>query len=321
MASTINASTAGVGGVITTADNTGILNIQSGGTTVAAVTSTGVAVTGALSASGLITKTNPAATNTQFFAVSGGTTAYTYGQITNTGANLNWGIDSSTGGGLLTGSSAYSSSIYTGTATSLHFGTNNILRMTLNASGNLILASRTGSATGQLQVGRTANTGATNAYLVVAAAAAEPYPVGVRGESASQGMIAFYDSADTVVGSITKTVSTVAYNTSSDYRLKENIAPMTGSLDTVAKLKPVTYNWKADGSDGRGFIAHELAEVIPDCVTGEKDAVDAEGNPVYQGIDTSFLVATLTSAIQELKAIVDTQADQIKALQGITLCH
>jgi hypothetical protein len=67
----------------------------------------------------------------------------------------------------------------------------------------------------------------------------------------------------------------------------------------------VTYTWKADGSAGQGFIAHELQAVVPDCVTGEKDAVDAEGNPQYQGVDTSFLVATLVKAIQELTARVE----------------
>ena len=80
---------------------------------------------------------------------------------------------------------------------------------------------------------------------------------------------------------------------------------MTGALAKVAALKPCTYKWKVDGSDGEGFIAHELAEVCPQAVTGEKDAVDSEGNPQYQGIDTSFLVATLTAAIQELKAEFD----------------
>ena len=108
------------------------------------------------------------------------------------------------------------------------------------------------------------------------------------------------------IGSITQNGTTaVAYNTSSDYRLKNTIAPMTGALAKVAQLKPVTYKWNADGSDGQGFIAHELAEVCPDAVTGEKDAVDAQGNPQYQGIDVSFLVATLTAAIQELKAEFD----------------
>jgi hypothetical protein len=109
----------------------------------------------------------------------------------------------------------------------------------------------------------------------------------------------------TTTGTITTNGTTTAYNTSSDYRLKEDIAPMTGALAKVAALKPCTYKWKVDGSDGEGFIAHELQAVVPDAVTGEKDAVDAEGKPVYQGIDTSFLVATLTAAIQELKAEFD----------------
>jgi hypothetical protein len=106
-------------------------------------------------------------------------------------------------------------------------------------------------------------------------------------------------------GSITTAALTTTYGTTSDYRLKENVVPMVGALNTIAQLKPVTYKWKVDGSDGQGFIAHELQSVVPDCVTGEKDAVDAEGNPKYQGIDTSFLVATLTAAIQELKAEFD----------------
>jgi len=106
------------------------------------------------------------------------------------------------------------------------------------------------------------------------------------------------------VGSITTNGTATAYATSSDYRLKENVQPMVGALDKISQLKPCTYTWKADGSNGEGFIAHELQSVVPDAVIGEKDAIDAEGNPVYQGIDTSFLVATLTAAIQELSAKV-----------------
>jgi hypothetical protein len=125
------------------------------------------------------------------------------------------------------------------------------------------------------------------------------------GRSTSTGaMVTFrYGGAD--VGTISTNGSSTAYNTSSDYRLKNNISPMTGALAKVALLKPVTYKWNADGSNGEGFIAHELAEIVPDCVSGAKDAVDADGKPVYQGIDTSFLVATLTAAIQELKAEFD----------------
>ena len=64
------------------------------------------------------------------------------------------------------------------------------------------------------------------------------------------------------------------------------------------------------------FIAHELQAVVPECVTGQKDAVDADGNPVYQGIDTSFLVATLTAAIQEQQALITTLTERITALEA-----
>ena len=136
------------------------------------------------------------------------------------------------------------------------------------------------------------------------------------GRLSTTGNCAVWRYAGTVVGSISVTGSATAYNTSSDYRLKENIAPMTGALSRVAALKPCTYVWKATGESDEGFIAHELAEVVPQCVTGEKDAVDADGNPQYQGIDTSFLVATLTAAIQELKGIVDAQGAEIAALKA-----
>jgi hypothetical protein len=130
----------------------------------------------------------------------------------------------------------------------------------------------------------------------------------------SDGQIATFSRQGTTVGNINVTTTATAYNTSSDYRLKNTIAPMTGALAKVAQLKPVTYKWKADGSDGEGFIAHELAEVCPHAVSGAKDAIDEDGNPQYQGIDVSFLVATLTAALQEQQAlIVDLQARLAKA--------
>jgi len=123
--------------------------------------------------------------------------------------------------------------------------------------------------------------------------------------TATTGYMQQFQTQGTERGYIYSSSSGTTYNTVSDYRLKNTIAPMTGALAKVALLKPCTYKWNVDGSDGEGFIAHELAEVVPQCVTGEKDAVDEEGNPKYQGIDTSFLVATLTAAIQELKAEFD----------------
>jgi len=234
-------------------------------------------------------------------------------------------IKGSAGGGLRIGSTTNPSYIYTdaagmtvGTANAqpLTLFTSGLERARIDSSGNLVMASRTGSVTGQIQAGRTSSTSSVNGYIVVSASSTDPFSIGVKGESATQGFIGFFDSTNTEVGRIGKSGSNTTYVTSSDYRLKDTIAPMTGALEKVAALKPVTYKWKIDGSDGQGFIAHELAEVEPGCVTGEKDAVDAEGKPQYQGIDTSFLVATLTAAIQEQQAMILTLTDRITALEA-----
>jgi hypothetical protein len=157
---------------------------------------------------------------------------------------------------------------------------------------------------GQFVVGDTATIGLHKAFIKQAAAEA-CLALQVTGSDFAT-MVTFYNSSGTVKGSISSpSSSAVAYNTSSDYRLKENITPMAGALAKVQQLKPCTYTWKDSGQAWEGFIAHEVAEVIPNAVTGEKDAVDAEGNPQYQGIDTSFLVATLTAAIQEQQAIIN----------------
>jgi hypothetical protein len=122
----------------------------------------------------------------------------------------------------------------------------------------------------------------------------------------SGNWISFCDGGSTNYGIIAASGAGVSYGSNSDYRLKENVKPMTGALDKVLALNPVTYKWKADGSDGQGFIAHELQAIIPDAVVGEKDGINPETDtPSYQTVDTSFLVATLTAAIQELKAEFD----------------
>jgi hypothetical protein len=192
----------------------------------------------------------------------------------------------------------------------------------LNIGNDLTTPQVSIDAGGNLLVGTTSTLG-NGGGITVASSGANVQTLTTNSTSSSVYYIGRFYSGGTEKGSIYYNGTTVAYNVSSDYRLKENIAPMTGALATVAKLKPCTYTWKVNGSNGQGFIAHELAEVVPDCVTGEKDAVetvndvDAEGKvigtkevPKYQGIDTSFLVATLVAAIQELKAEVD-------ALKGV----
>ncbi len=169
-------------------------------------------------------------------------------------------------------------------------------------------------SSGNLLVGTTSNVSPTAKMVINSGSAAKPIAC-VQTTTAFAGQVEFYNPNGSV-GLISTSGTSTAYSTSSDYRLKENIQPMTGALEKVAQLKPCTYKWKADGSDGQGFIAHELQAVVPDAVTGEKDAVDAEGKPVYQGVDTSFLVATLTAAIQEQQAIINSLQDRITALEN-----
>jgi hypothetical protein len=123
---------------------------------------------------------------------------------------------------------------------------------------------------------------------------------------------AFYNNGTTYsyCGGITVSGTTTAYATSSDYRLKENITPMTGALAKVSQLKPVTYKWKADGSDGQGFIAHELQEVYPDAVSGKKDGEQ------MQGVDYGKLTPILTAALQEAIAKIETLEARIAVLEA-----
>ena len=109
--------------------------------------------------------------------------------------------------------------------------------------------------------------------------------------------------------------SDTSWAAASDVRLKKDILDSTAGLAFVNELRPVTFKWNVDGSDGEGFIAHEAQAVIPVCVNGEKDAVDDEGEPKYQGMDTSFLVATLTAAIQEQQTTIEALEARITALE------
>ena len=121
----------------------------------------------------------------------------------------------------------------------------------------------------------------------------------------------------TSVGSISTTGAATAYNTSSDYRLKENIVPLTGAIGRVNQLQVHRFNFLADPNKTvDGFIAHEAQAVVPECVTGTKDEVDADGNPVYQGIDQSKLVPLLTAALQEAIAEIAALKDRVAALEA-----
>jgi hypothetical protein len=181
-------------------------------------------------------------------------------------------------------------------------------RMRIDSSGNLLVGTTTSAA----KVTVTANSGdilnlntnSTNTgYLY-------------NSSSATTSDAAYFIKNNANVGRIVCSSSSTTYSTSSDYRLKENISPMTGALAKVQALKPCTYTWKSTGEASQGFIAHELQEVVPDCVIGEKDAVDKDGKPLYQGIDTSFLVATLTAALQEAHGLIKDLQARVEALES-----
>lgn len=279
--STISASTTSTTAYKVTADTTGTLVLQTGATPTTAVTIDSSQNVG-VGASTMVEKLNVSA--------SGITSGI---NLTNTGTSgRSYSIFSTSTGASTVGSLGF----YDATAAAY--------RMVIDSSGRLLVG--TTSAT----IG-----GVTCAVALDATTVNSGFGLGING-NASNTQVARFAYAGTAVGSISITGSTTAYNTSSDYRLKENVQPMTGALEKVAALKPVTYTWKVDGSNGEGFIAHELAEVCPNAVTGEKDAVDADGNPQYQGIDVSFLVGTLTAAIQELKAELDAAKADIATLKG-----
>jgi hypothetical protein len=324
MTATINASTSA--GVVTTADTSGILQLQTNGTaalTVDASQNVGIGT----SSPGA--KFDVRGGNTLVSAQYGVANIYSTDTFAiNKGGSLSFGGKYATDGSFQTFAAIAGRKEDAGDggwAGYLQFvtGTTPTERARIDSSGNLLVNTTT-SFPGD------GNT--TTGFMIQASPGGKIFASVSAGNEAgsfnknNDGTLIKMNRSGTQVGSISVTASATAYNTSSDYRLKNTIAPMTGALAKVALLKPVTYKWNVDNSDGQGFIAHELAEVVSGCVSGGKDAVetytDEDGNeatrPVYQGIDTSFLVATLTAALQELKAIVDAQGAEIAALKGAT---
>lgn len=127
----------------------------------------------------------------------------------------------------------------------------------------------------------------------------------------------FLNAAGTVIGSISTTSAATAYNTTSDYRLKENVIPISNALSKVSALNPTHFNFKNDeNNEMDGFIAHEVQAVAPYAVTGVKDAQDKDGLPIYQQVDYAKLTPLLTAAIQELSVEVRTLRAEIEVLKS-----
>lgn len=129
------------------------------------------------------------------------------------------------------------------------------------------------------------------------------------------GAIGFINGTSTV-GSININTSSTSYNTTSDYRLKENLTEITDGIDRIKQLKPKRFNFIGDTTVVDGFIAHEAKQVVPEAVTGEKDEVLPNGDPVYQGIDQAKIVPLLTAALQEAITKIEVLENRLQILEN-----
>jgi hypothetical protein len=176
----------------------------------------------------------------------------------------------------------------------LAFGSDGAERMRITSGGDLIVGATSipgaGSSTTGVSLG-------ASGYITAQRAAAT---VGYFGRSNDGELFAFYNNT-TQVGNISVAASSTSYNTSSDYRLKQDFKDYNG-LDLVNKIKTYDYEWKADKTRSYGVIAHELQSIINYAVTGVKDGKE------MQQVDYSKIVPVLIKAIQEQQ----TQIEQLK---------
>lgn len=308
MPSTISAGTTAGTAISVTGDTTGNLAFQTNGTTTAMTINTSQQV-------GIGTTSPTAPLDIQ--ADSGSGAINIRGRVSGDIGSINFYNNTNTTQQFFVQSRSTYSILNTVINGYMAFATNNSEKMRIDSAGRLLFGSTDTNPAVNNNPGVAINANAdNNFYAGVIQASATGNTALFLNRGADDGNTASFRRSGTTVGTISVTTSSTSYNTSSDYRLKENIAPMIGALEKVAQLKPCTYTWKATGEAGEGFIAHELQAVVPDAVSGEKDAVDKDGNPEYQGVDTSFLVATLTAAIQELKAELDATKAEVAALKG-----
>ena len=209
-----------------------------------------------------------------------------------------------------TANTAYSDlNIY---SNNLKLSTSGAERMRIDSSGN-VLVGTTGNTTG----GKVHVTSSTSTGLGIYNPANNGYACLYVRTDGTGNYLAYWNYQGSAVGSITTNGSSAFYNTTSDYRLKENVTGITDGIERVKQLNPSRFNFIADADKTvDGFLAHEVQSIVPEAITGEKDAVDEDGNPEYQGIDQSKLVPLLTAALQEAIAKIETLEARVAALEN-----
>jgi hypothetical protein len=288
MASIISAGTTSGTSLNLSGDTSGVLQLASNGSTTAVTISTAQKVgIGTTPSGSYILEVNG---NPNFNSVGGVyLTCGTYDAIKNPSGNI-------LAFGGVTASQWDTTALYTSGSE----------RMRITSSGQLLVGT---TSTSSFDGGfRIFPTGSGNSMQVVISNTGGGLPFLLN--RSDDGNIIDFRRAGSNVGAISVTTTNTAYNTSSDYRLKENIAPMTGALAKVTQLKPCTYTWKANGSAGQGFIAHELQEVAPYAVSGEKNGEQ------MQGVDYGKITPLLTAALQEALAKIESLEARLAALES-----
>ena len=262
-------------------------------------TSTGLAVTGALSATGQLTVTGAAQNpfGSTFTPTAWGTSSVDINHAS--GGMLAVYYGGTAKGYFVANSGTAAISLNTQGDGTINQNVNGTTRASVTSAGLAV--------TGQVAATTTAGQHTFNVTQSITTGYAG---VNILRAGTGQQAIRFAQATDgNEVGSITVSTTATAYNTSSDYRLKNITGPLTDSGTFIDTLKPKAGTWKVDGSKFVGFIAHEFAEVSPSSVSGEKDAVDEDGKPKYQSMQASTaevianLVAELQSVRQRLAAL------------------
>ena len=280
-----------------TDSNTGInfasdtVNINTGGTTKATVKSDGCLAVGTTTSAGLLN-----VQGTSYFGSDSNAKIYA----------LSSGSEGRIGVGGISSVTNIPLTFYTADG-----GSNNE-RMRIDSSGNLLKNTTSTISTGSASdLG--IQLGANNQAIFIASGGPA---VLIARQNATGEAVRFGNQGASDVGSIDVTTSSTSYTTSSDYRLKENVVAISDGITRLKTLKPSRFNFKVDkDTTVDGFLAHEVT-AVPEAITGTKDEVDSDNNPVYQGIDQSKLVPLLTAALQEAVAKIEVLETKVAALEA-----